>query len=103
MAKALWRTLAKTELEDIVVYIVVYIDVHERRPETALKIADEIHAKAREYVGHSQIGRRHPSFPEEWLYFVHKRWVVVYQEHVEGIEVLRVVDGSRDFDKLFRT
>lgn len=97
MPKAYWRRLAEIELEDIV----VYIGVHERRPETALKIADEIHAKAIEYARHPQIGKRHPCFHDDWRYFVHKRWIVVYREHPDGIEVLRVVDAARDLNKLF--
>ena len=63
MPKALWRTLATTELEDIV----VYIGVHEGKPETALKIADEIHDKAIQYASHPHIGKRHSSFQEDWL------------------------------------
>ncbi|MEX2315742.1 MAG: hypothetical protein WD669_01230 [Pirellulales bacterium] len=33
--------------------------------------------------------------------FAHKRWVVVFRPIEGGIEVLRVLDGSREFTRLF--
>jgi len=30
-----------------------------------------------------------------------KRWVIVFRPAAHGIDVLRVVDGSRDWTKLF--
>jgi plasmid stabilization system protein ParE len=41
----------------------------------------------------------HPDAPEGWFYFRHKRWLVFYREHSEGIEVMRVIDATRDLPR----
>jgi len=33
--------------------------------------------------------------------FTHKRWVVVFRPIDNGIEVMRILDGSRDFSRIF--
>jgi plasmid stabilization system protein ParE len=48
------------------------------------------------------IGSRQPELPEALRVFVHKRYVVIYEPDEEGLTVLRVVDGARDFSRLFR-
>ena len=97
MAKAFWAQLAEDELEEIAYYIAV----NDRRPETAAKIVTELKDKAQHYADNPATGQRHPDMPDGWLHFIHKRWIVVYQAHNEGILVLRVIDGSRDFNRLF--
>lgn len=48
------------------------------------------------------MGQHRLEFPPEWRYCVHKRWVIVYEVATEGIEILRVLDASRDFGRIFR-
>jgi plasmid stabilization system protein ParE len=45
-------------------------------------------------------GHKHPDAPEDWLYIKHKRWLIIYKPHPEGIEVMRVVDAVRDLPGL---
>jgi plasmid stabilization system protein ParE len=33
--------------------------------------------------------------------FTHKRWVIIFRPAPDGIEIMRVLDGSRDFPRLF--
>jgi len=40
-----------------------------------------------------------PDTPEGWFYFRVKRWLIFYQPHSDGIEVMRVIDGARDLPK----
>jgi plasmid stabilization system protein ParE len=92
MPRALWTPTAEHELEEIVYFIAV----KDGRPSTADRIAREIRDRADDCASDPQLGHRHPEFPEGWYYFLHKRWLVLYQPHKEGIEVLRVVDAARN-------
>lgn len=97
MSHAVWTPLAEAELEDIVYYIAV----EDGRPLTAERVAREIRDRAETIAVTSAIWHKHPDLPPGWFYSMHKRWVITFQEHVSGIEVLRVIDGSRDFTRLF--
>jgi len=98
MPHALWTPLAEADLEEIVYYIAV----EGGRPATAERIASEIRDRANEFAQSANRGHRHPDFPDDWLYFLHKRWLVLYRIHEEGIEILRVVDASRDLPHLIK-
>lgn len=41
-------------------------------------------------------GKFAPLLTPSWLYFRFKRWLIFYQPHPQGIEILRVIDGARD-------
>ena len=97
MPRAVWTPFAEFELEEIIVYIAI----EDRRPLTAERIYAEIRDKANEFANTPTVGHTHPDMPERMFYFTHKRWIVVYKRHVEGIEVLRVLDGMRDLPNLF--
>lgn len=99
MPSALWTPTAEGELEEIVYYIAV----EGGRPATAERIANDIHDRAIFFAGSPESGHRHPEFPENWRYFLHKRWLVLYQPHQQGIEVLRVVDATRDLPHVIDT
>ncbi|MBC8871083.1 MAG: type II toxin-antitoxin system RelE/ParE family toxin [Planctomycetes bacterium] len=99
MPCALWTPTAETELEEIVFFIAV----EGGRPVTAERIAREIHDRATSYANNPELGHRHPDFPANWRYFLHKRWLILYQPHEQGIEVLRVVDATRDLPHVIDT
>jgi toxin ParE1/3/4 len=91
------RTLAaEQDLEEIGYYI-----AKQRCPATAEKILREIHAKCSLYAGQPEMGTLRPDLGEHHRVFHHKRWVVIYRPIQDGIEVLRVVDGARDYPSLF--
>ena len=48
------------------------------------------------------MGTARPDLGEDLRVFSHKRYVIVYRALADGIEVLRVVDGARDYPSLFR-
>ncbi len=97
MARAEWTRIAEDELAEIAYWIAV----EDRRPLTARRVVEDIQRKAERYSETPDIGQRHPDLPEGWLYFRHKRWIVVYRSRDYGIDVLRVIDASRDFPRLF--
>ncbi len=101
MAKAKWTRPARQDLKAIG----HYIGRHERRPSVAAKILRELNAKCDEYAEAfargSVIGSEASELGEGCRSFTHKRWVIVFEPISDGIEVLRILDGSRDYPRLF--
>ncbi len=97
MPSAVWTPIAQSELDDILFYIAF----HDRRPETGERIYHEIRNLVDQHALAQLPGRTHPLVLEEWLYIRHKRWLIFYQPHPVGIEVMRVVDPVRDLPRQF--
>ncbi len=95
--KAIWSLAAERDLEEIIYYIAII----DGRPFVAEKIAEEIRAECEKYAEHPLIGEAEPRLGANCRRFVHKRWVIFYRSQDEGLGVLRVIDGARDFDRLF--
>jgi len=76
-----------------------YIRVTAGRPLTAQRIGEEIVSIADRQAALPLSGPRHLAAPPEWRYVRHKRWLLFYQPHPLGIEVMRVVDGDRDLPR----
>ena len=98
MARAVWTPVAESDLDDIL----FYISMVARRPTTGERISYEIRDRVSDHAAKQLPGQRHAQAPEGWLYFRHKRWLIFYQPHQQGIEVLRIIDGVRDLPQQFR-
>ncbi len=97
MPKADWSDLAREDLKEIG----RYIGRQQQRPSTAAKIMREIrnhcdHLALAPYSGTARTDLGDDIRVTSW-----KRWVIVFRSAVDGINVLRIVDGSRDWTKLF--
>jgi plasmid stabilization system protein ParE len=96
-----WSALARQDID----HIYDYIGEHERRPAIADKFVRELVAEceslAKTFAAGFLLGTARPNFGQSIRVFSHKRWVIVFRPIGNGIEVLRVIDGSRDYDKLF--
>ncbi len=97
MAKAVWTLLAESELDDILYHIAV----RSGRPTIGEQNYYAIRDLANEYASNDAPRHVHPLAPKGWFYFRHKRWLIFYQLHPAGIEVMRVIDGSRDLPREF--
>lgn len=95
MPTAVWAPKAETDLEDIL----YYIRVERERPLVAQRIGEEIFAAAEHHASMPTVGSRYFATPADWRYFQHKRWLIFFQPHPRGIEIMRVVDGSRDLPR----
>ena len=91
MPCALWTPNAERELDDIL----YYISVRDHRPLTGEQIYYELRQLADQYAQPDSPRHIHPLAPAGWFYFLHKRWLVFYKLHADGIEVMRVIDGFR--------
>jgi plasmid stabilization system protein ParE len=96
MPRAVWTPQAAQELDEILYFVAV----RERRPQVGENIYFEIRRIADEYAQPGAARHIHPVAPTGWHYFLHKRWLIFFQPHVEGIEVMRIIDGTRDLPAL---
>ncbi len=99
MARAEWTQIALDELEAIG----DYIGYRDNRQDTAARIVQDLLDKADLYATQPSMGTDAQDLGETFRKFVHMRWLVFYRPMDYGIEVLRVIDGSRDYDELFRS
>ena len=101
MDSATWTPAAEIDVEDIYAHIAH----HDGRRRTAKRVVQRIRTTADDlaiaFAAGSVLGTAQSNLGESHRIFSHKRWVIVFRPIDEGIEVLRVVDGSRDYDKLF--
>jgi toxin ParE1/3/4 len=98
MADVVWTPQATADLEDIL----YYIRVSDGRPLTARRLAEQLLELIDQYARGKALGHKHAAVPESWSYFQFKRWLIFYQSHQQGIEIMRVVDGARDLPQQFR-
>jgi toxin ParE1/3/4 len=96
MGRAVWTPLAQLEVEEIL----VYIRIVDGRPETVRRIGEELRDCVDRHAASGLSGQKHPDAPDDWYYLRYKRWLLFYQSHPEGIEVMRVVDGARDLPRV---
>ncbi len=101
MGSLAWTSLAKSDVDDIYDFIAR----QNHRPSTADQFVQDLAAACQSYAdafaAGSTIGTARPNLGEGYRVFTHKRWVVVFRAAVDGIEVMRIVDGSRDYTRLF--
>jgi len=101
MSYAQWTRGAETDAEDIYWWIAI----RDGRTLAAKKILCEVRQKCDEYseafAAGSVLGTPRPDWGESYRVFTHERWVIVFRPLDDGIEVLRVLDGSRDVARIF--
>ena len=77
------------------------IAIESARPVAAERLIRDIVDKCELYATHPKMGTSRPDLGDDFRVFSHKRYVVVYRPMADGIEVIRVVDGARDYPALF--
>lgn len=95
------RVLRTPAAEADLVDIAYHVAVADGRPLTADRIIDEMLARCETYGHNPLLGSAAPELGEDYRIFPVKRWVVIYRPIDDGIEVMRIVDGSRDYPTLF--
>jgi toxin ParE1/3/4 len=97
MSKAVWSDVAREDLKDTG----RYIGREQHRPAVAAKIMREIRNHCDYLAGSPDAGSARPDLGVDIRVTSWKRWVIIFRPAAHGIDVLRVVDGSRDWAKLF--
>ncbi len=99
MGQVLWTPVAETDLEDLLFYV-AFVD---RRPATGDRLYREILDRLAQCAKGILQGHVHHHAPPGWQYIKHKRWLIFFQPHDNGIEVMRIIDGVRDLPRQLRT
>jgi toxin ParE1/3/4 len=97
MPQANWSDVARDDLKGIG----RYIGEEQHRPSTAAKIMREIGSHCDYLAQVPYAGTARPDLDLHVRITSWKRWVIVFRPSDDGVEVLRIVDGSRDFTQLF--
>lgn len=98
MPRAIWAPEAESDLEEIAFYIAL----DEIRPATADRIVHGVRDLCELIATQPEMGERHPELCAGCRVFPYKhRWIVLYRPVEDGIQVLRLVDGTRDYARLF--
>jgi toxin ParE1/3/4 len=98
MSHAIWSSEAEHDVEEIALYVAI----QDGRPHTAVQIVGEIHELCELIATQPEMGEARSEFCVGCRVFpCKKRWIILYRPTEDGIQVLRVVDGTRDFEKLF--
>jgi plasmid stabilization system protein ParE len=69
------------------------------RPEVGEQNYHAVRDVVEQYAASDAPRVRHPASPADWFYARYKRWLIFYRLCAEGIEVMRVIDGSRDLPR----
>jgi plasmid stabilization system protein ParE len=95
MPSAFWAPRAEQDLEEIL----FYLRVTDGHPLTAERIGREIFDTAEKQARLPEAGSRHVAAPAEWRYVRHERWLIFYQPHPTGIEIIRLIDAVRELPR----
>jgi toxin ParE1/3/4 len=86
---------AREDLKEIWKYIA------ERNPTSADKFMREFARKFQLLADNPKIGRMHDEFILNLRSFSYKNYVIFYFQSESGVEIYRILHGSRDIDSLF--
>lgn len=86
---------ARIDLLEIWAYIA------EDSTNAADKLLDLIDDKCNLLDENAELGQARPDIAEGMRYFPVKNYLILYQVRPFGIEIVRVVHGSRDIDVIF--
>ena len=95
------KAVRSHEAEEDLFDIAYQIGVRDQRPQTASKVVDELIAKCETYAQTPLIGTPDDSLFKGCRIGRHKRWLIFYRLSEMGIEVVRILDGARDYPRLF--
>lgn len=96
MATVLKRPLAELDLLDIWNYIA------DDSPDRADDFLDRIESKLITLAQNSGLGRKRPDLLPDLRSFPIDNYVVFYQQIEDGIDVIRLLHGSRDIEEVFK-
>ena len=94
MTMVIKSNLAEKDLLSIWAYIA------EDNPDAADSLLDAIDLKCNLLGENSKLGQARPDIAPDMRYFPVKNYLILYKEQPLGIEIIRVVHGSRDLETI---
>jgi toxin ParE1/3/4 len=85
---------AREDLLDIWLYI------DAQNSHVADRVYDRIEKTCQLLRDHPQLGSARPEIAEDARALVIERWIALYRLTDDGVQVVRIIDGARDFTKL---
>ncbi len=95
MADVKFSSLAETDIEDISLYFLKY------SKNSARKFLKELMSKFQLLAKNPKIGRAHDEFFLNLRSFPDRDYIIFYFPIENGVEIYRVLHGTRDIDSLF--
>jgi toxin ParE1/3/4 len=95
MGQVVFSAPAQADLQDLWDYL------GARNPEAANRLMDELKAKFLLLAQSPQMGKACDPLLVNLRRFPYKNYVIFYFPNADGIEIYRVVHGSRDIETLF--
>jgi toxin ParE1/3/4 len=86
---------SRADLRDIA------LDIAERNSARAHSYVDEIESRCQRVAEFLHAGPPRPQWGEGVRIVLYGRYVIVYRLRDETVQILRVVHGARDLDRLF--
>ncbi|BAT56709.1 hypothetical protein NOS3756_57210 (plasmid) [Nostoc sp. NIES-3756] len=87
------RLIRTAKAEEDLIEIWMYIAVEN--PEAADRLLDQIEAKCQMLADKPGLGQARPDIAPELRYFPVGRYLILYRELIDGVEIVRVVHGAR--------
>jgi toxin ParE1/3/4 len=78
----------------------IWLHVAQRDPLTADQVLDRIEARCRRLADHPQLGPARPDINPEARCLTVERWLILYRQIDNAVQVVRIVDGARDLGSL---
>ena len=97
MKQVFKRPLAEADLDEIWDYIA------EDSPERASNLLRKLHAKMQTLATNPNIGRKRDELLPGLRSFPYGNYVIFYLPIENGIEIVRVLQGSRDIEQVFQS
>lgn len=97
MKQVFKRPLAEADLDEIWDYIA------EDSPERASNFLRKLYAKMQTLSANPNIGRKRDELLPGLRSFPYRNYVIFYLPIENGIEIVRVLQGSRDIEQVFQS
>jgi toxin ParE1/3/4 len=81
----------------------IWLYVAEDNPRAADRLLDDIDKKCDLLGKNPKLGQARPDIASQMRYFPVKNYVILYQEQPSGVEIVRVLHGSRDLEAIFHS
>jgi toxin ParE1/3/4 len=90
-------TSAQAELD----LLEIWLYISEDSPVNADRFLDKINNTAQRLAEFNDMGVERPELADNLLSFPLDRYVIYYRKTDDGVELVRVLNSSRDIDSLF--
>lgn len=91
MSRPRFTAAACCDLEEIVRYI------GARDPNAATRLTDRLEAECWQLARHPALGQPRPDLVVGIRFFPVGNYLIFYRESAEGIQIIRILHGARDY------